>query len=299
MPLEPSLAFDGEARVLDNYPGVFSEKVSSWHIQPYKNNCGKFLPLVPTKPCYNLRGECKAAVPKLKKDRTLDNLIEETKKVAINGPGREKNWPKKPLLKIEFETTELPLPTPHQNLGKEFKTPMLKNSLQEEHRPVFKPCVAKPVKGFTKEKLAREIFDEAMLDTSYSTNLAYHTSKTQKPQKKKSGVHTAHTSKIIRLKKSSSSRSSIFGPPEKRKPSIYDSLRKPNPISSNFRVNLSQNDIEGKRAIKFMGDLSNPNFRSTQNFHMVKGADRRDVQENIDRVKNEYLDEMLNKIADL
>lgn len=234
----------------------------------------------------------------MKKDHTLDHLIEETKKVAISGPGRTVNWPKKPCLRLEFETTELPLP--HSNLGNKFKTPMLKNSLQEEHRPVFKPCVAKPIKTLTKESLAREIFDEAMLDTSYSRNLAYQTSKskTQKPQKK-SDVHTSHTSKIIRLKKSSSSRSSIFGPPEKRKPNVYDSLRRPNPISSGFRRNLSQNDLEGKRAIKFMGDLSNPNHKSTQNFHMVKGADRRDVQENIDRVSNEYLDEMLNKIADM
>merc|ERR1712146_190698 len=165
----------------------------------------------------------------------------------------------------------------------------------DEHRPVFKPCIAKPIKSLNRESLQREIFDEAMLDTSYSTNLAY---KTSNPKAQRSNTYATRSSKIVRLKKSASS---IFTNPNanaQRQPNIYDSLKKPNQMTSGFRINLQNDDMAGKRTLKFMGDLSNPNHRSTQRFHMVKGADRRDVQENIDRVANEYLDEMLNKMAD-
>lgn len=259
-----------------------SHKMDTW------NRPGKWLPADPNFPCYNLRGEVKATLPKLKKDRKFEALIEETKQIAINGPGSVAIKKIKPAFQIGFDAA-------HQLV---VKTQPIKNKFARETEEIAsREATQKSLQSrrqqakqiLTKEALCMSIFDEAMLDSSYSTNLAYKTSSTQKRPK----FTTTKSSKIIRLQKSHSNLHKST-----TKSNIFQDLKK-KPLLSGFRQNLQNDDKEGRRVLRFMTDLKNAEIGRTDHFHMVKGADRRDVSEITDRVTNEYLDQMLNKIADI
>lgn len=182
------------------------------------------------------------------------------------------------------------------------QTQMIGNKFAQENRAVKtgKSVKPKPVRVnknlFKKETIIREMFDEAMLSESYTSNLAYKTGhngvRSSSMKKLEKVVVTTKSSKVIRTQKSHSNlRAST------KQPNIFDKLAA-KPLASGYRVNLQANDREGRKVLKFYGDLQNSNLKRAEIFHMVKGADRRDVEQITNNVGNQYLDEMLNKIAE-
>lgn len=273
--------FDGpELTQLEN-------SASDWLADTW-TQAGKWLPFQDKKPCYNLRGETKAANPRLKQNLQnlqLQKLIAETKQIAINGPDSVVSSRKKPDFKIEMDAADQMVirTQPIQN-----KFPKELTEVPEPQPKLRAPRRLKKVP--TREELKSEIFDEAMLDDTYTSNLAYQTGCRPRCLSKST---TTQSSKIIRTPKNHSNLHKST-----TKPNIFADLKKKTLVNG-LRLGMQKNDQEGRRVCKFMGDLQNSDLCRTDRFFMVKGADRRDVKEIMDDVSNKYLDEMLNKVADI